>query len=116
MSNRCNEEFEKLEEQSSTKKYDQRTRTRSCLNSMLALKDNPALVERLQGLKDQIFRTDDYGSKIEGCDLQNELDYAKDQLASLNSTNELTMMRLNMLVQQRSQVISSGSNQQHSID
>jgi hypothetical protein len=83
--------------------------------AMDAIKDNPTLVKKLQALEDQILR-EPGGSKISAEQLQNELDYAKDQLTSLNSDNELTMMRLNMLTQHRSQIISSASNEQASIN
>jgi hypothetical protein len=84
--------------------------------AMEAVKDNPTLVKKLQALEDQILWGGDYSSKISAEQLQNELDYAKDQLTSLNSDNELTMMRLNMLTQLRSQIISSASNEQASIN
>jgi len=73
-------------------------------------KDNPALQAKLQQLHDEILSS----SKVQSA--QEALDYAKDQLTTLNSDNELTMMRLNSVVQLRSQVISSASNMQASIN
>jgi hypothetical protein len=81
-----------------------------------ALKDNPLLVSHLQALKAQIFAPGDAGSRISAENLQKELDWAKDELTSINSDNELTMMRLNAMMQLRSQVISSASNMQASIN
>jgi hypothetical protein len=84
--------------------------------AMNALKDHPDLVNQLQALKEQIFRNDGYGSKISADSLQNHLEWAKNELTSLNSENELTMMRLNQLVQARSQRISAASNEMSSIN
>lgn len=81
-----------------------------------ACKDNPEMVKKLQGFKDAIFQPGNDGSKVPGDALQNALEWAKNELTSLNSDNELTMMRLNALIQLRSQVISSASNEQASIN
>ena len=83
--------------------------------AMSEVKDNPTLVAKLQALHDDIFEGGANGSKIDAQTLQNNLDWAKDQLTSINSDNELTMMRLNSLIQLRSQIISSASNEQASI-
>jgi hypothetical protein len=83
--------------------------------AMEALKDNPTLVAKLQAFKNQIFHGQ-HSSEISAESLQNELDWAKNELTSLNSENELTMMRLNQLVQTRSQIISSSSNMLASIN
>jgi hypothetical protein len=80
------------------------------------LKDNPLLVSHLQALKAKIFAPGEDGSRISAEQLQKELDWAKDQLTSINSDNEMTMMRLNSMMQLRSQVISSASNMQASIN
>jgi hypothetical protein len=80
--------------------------------AMKALKDHPELVAKLQGFKDAIFRD----SKISAESLQNHLEWAKNELTSLNSDNELTMMRLNQLMQSRSQRISAASNELSSIN
>jgi hypothetical protein len=78
------------------------------------LKDNPELVAKLQALENGLRHDDRFYLSAES--IQNELDWAKDQLTSLNSMNELTMMRLNQLVQTRSQIISAASNAQASIN
>jgi hypothetical protein len=83
--------------------------------AMQALKDNPTLVGKLQTLKNQIFYGE-HSSEINAEQLQTELDWAKNELTSLNSENELSMMRLNQLVQTRSQIISSSSNMLASIN
>jgi hypothetical protein len=80
--------------------------------AMKALEGHPDLVEKLKGLYDAIFRE----SKISADSLQNQLEWAKNELTSLNSENELTMMRLNQLVQARSQRISAASNELSSIN
>jgi hypothetical protein len=78
------------------------------------LKDNPELVARLQSLESGLLNNNKFF--LSGESIQNQLDWAKDQLTSLNSMNELTMMRLNQLVQTRSQIISAASNAQASIN
>jgi hypothetical protein len=88
--------------------------TRACQalrKSMKELQD-PELKSRVQNLIDQIEKT----SKVDPGSAQQALDYAKDELSSLNSDNEITMMRLNSIVQLRSQVIGASSNMQASIN
>ncbi|HEX9295855.1 MAG TPA: hypothetical protein VF881_08465 [Polyangiaceae bacterium] len=73
---------------------------------------DPELKAKLDDLAQQIHDT----NRVKAEDVQPLLDYAKDRLASLNSDNEITMMRLNSIVQLRSQVIGSASNVQASIN
>jgi hypothetical protein len=74
--------------------------------------ENPELVGRLTALKNYLDGANGgTPGKIPADALQHSLDYAKDQLAELNGDNELTMMRLNQLMQLRSQIISAASNQ-----
>jgi TolA-binding protein len=84
--------------------------------AITACKDNPDLVRQLEAFKHAILQPGDDGSKVPGDALQNGLEWAKNQLTSLNSDNEVTMMRLNALIQLRSQIISSASNEQASIN
>jgi len=82
-------------------------------DAMNKLKEsNPDLYNRLETFYKKIFTE----AKIPAAELQTQLDYAKDQLTSLNSSGELTMMRLNMLFQLRNQVVTSGTNEQASIN
>jgi hypothetical protein len=85
--------------------------TKTLEDARAQLKDCPALCAKLDAL---IAGVSMHFVPAEA--IQANLDYAKDQLTSLNSDNELTMMRLNTLFQLRSQIITSGTNEQAAIN
>ena len=82
------------------------------LDAAISQLHDPELQKRLGNLRAAIVSS----GKISAQDLQDQTDFAKDQLTALNSDNELTMMRLNSLFQLRSQVISASSNEEASIN
>jgi hypothetical protein len=77
---------------------------------------SPDLAKKLDGLKTDIMEANDDGSKISSEKLNTLLDDAKDELSKLNSDNEMTMMRLSSLMQQRTQVVQFSSNVMSSLN
>jgi hypothetical protein len=71
---------------------------------------DPTMLKKLDALKAAIFGGQN-PSHISAESLQNELDWAKDQLTSLNSDNELTMMQTNELITNRAHSVSTATNE-----